>query len=462
MAWLVVKYAPFFWLCHSWLPNPGFKSPRSSCPQLSAPVPPRMRVPKACYRLVKKCGIPFHFGRRRDIRVSVQFLAMLTGLQRFSIQGAVRAGLAQRKAWTGPRFAEAGRDPMKVRIGQFSGSSHGSNNPQISLETNRPLIIYYVRNPHSDIQLTRIHHPIRVRADLQPSTEPITSRALRLHALALIRPGFPFPYMPAKGPIGPTAGNLPRRKRSSVTSLELPARAPVVPERGVDGIQGEEACRLRRLLTRGTPKDPRQRLKYSMVGDPARQAKMKKANCGIVGFVYHKLHVFKEKRKVAAYPIERTNPGASEYLYAGAWHWQLPRRIGSRGRTEVEWVTHAHYNAEKRVEGPLEEALNRYEWRAGVEWGNGAQVDRQRRTNDLAGLLVGMRINRAPGSAHPNRSEDREVGDFAQRSGTKAPRGCAIGIRTRMGASWENAHPTPSAGYPQSVWDSPIVALPKL
>ncbi|KAJ6579963.1 hypothetical protein DFH09DRAFT_1076867 [Mycena vulgaris] len=31
-----------------------------------------------------------------------------------------------------------------------------------------------------------------------------------------------FPNIPAKGAIGPTAGNLPRRKRSSVVSLDLP------------------------------------------------------------------------------------------------------------------------------------------------------------------------------------------------------------------------------------------------
>ncbi|KAJ7463941.1 hypothetical protein FB451DRAFT_1370380 [Mycena latifolia] len=31
-----------------------------------------------------------------------------------------------------------------------------------------------------------------------------------------------FPNIPAKGHIGPTAGNLPRRKRSSVVSLDLP------------------------------------------------------------------------------------------------------------------------------------------------------------------------------------------------------------------------------------------------
>jgi hypothetical protein len=37
-----------------------------------------------------------------------------------------------------------------------------------------------------------------------------------------------FPNLPAKGHIGPTAGNLPRRKRSSVASLELPAPIPVV------------------------------------------------------------------------------------------------------------------------------------------------------------------------------------------------------------------------------------------
>jgi hypothetical protein len=35
-----------------------------------------------------------------------------------------------------------------------------------------------------------------------------------------------FPNIPAKGNIGPTAGNLSRHKRSSVVSLELPAPAP--------------------------------------------------------------------------------------------------------------------------------------------------------------------------------------------------------------------------------------------
>ncbi|KAJ7615665.1 hypothetical protein DFH06DRAFT_1343630 [Mycena polygramma] len=32
-----------------------------------------------------------------------------------------------------------------------------------------------------------------------------------------------FPNIPAKGHLGPTAGNLPRRKRSSVASIPLPA-----------------------------------------------------------------------------------------------------------------------------------------------------------------------------------------------------------------------------------------------
>ncbi|KAJ7142231.1 hypothetical protein C8R44DRAFT_865594 [Mycena epipterygia] len=35
-----------------------------------------------------------------------------------------------------------------------------------------------------------------------------------------------FPNLPAKGHVGPTAGNLPRRKRSSVTSIDLPAPVP--------------------------------------------------------------------------------------------------------------------------------------------------------------------------------------------------------------------------------------------
>ncbi|KAJ7676841.1 hypothetical protein DFH06DRAFT_1317451 [Mycena polygramma] len=42
-----------------------------------------------------------------------------------------------------------------------------------------------------------------------------------------------FPNIPAKGHLGPTAGNLPRRKRSSAASLPLPALAPApVFERG--------------------------------------------------------------------------------------------------------------------------------------------------------------------------------------------------------------------------------------
>ncbi|KAF8206930.1 hypothetical protein K438DRAFT_1962579 [Mycena galopus ATCC 62051] len=36
-----------------------------------------------------------------------------------------------------------------------------------------------------------------------------------------------IPNIRAKGHLGPTAGNLPRRKRSSVVSLELPAPGPV-------------------------------------------------------------------------------------------------------------------------------------------------------------------------------------------------------------------------------------------
>ncbi|KAJ7089524.1 hypothetical protein C8R44DRAFT_892223 [Mycena epipterygia] len=36
-----------------------------------------------------------------------------------------------------------------------------------------------------------------------------------------------FPNLPAKGHVGPTAGNLPRRKRSSVTSIDLPAPAHI-------------------------------------------------------------------------------------------------------------------------------------------------------------------------------------------------------------------------------------------
>ncbi|KAJ7652502.1 hypothetical protein DFH06DRAFT_1134484 [Mycena polygramma] len=35
-----------------------------------------------------------------------------------------------------------------------------------------------------------------------------------------------FPNIPAKGHLGPTAGNLPRRKRSSAAPLALPALAP--------------------------------------------------------------------------------------------------------------------------------------------------------------------------------------------------------------------------------------------
>ncbi|KAJ6592479.1 hypothetical protein B0H19DRAFT_1055199 [Mycena capillaripes] len=41
-----------------------------------------------------------------------------------------------------------------------------------------------------------------------------------------------FPNIPAKGHLGPTAGNLPRRKRSSVVSFNLPVAAPVpIPDR---------------------------------------------------------------------------------------------------------------------------------------------------------------------------------------------------------------------------------------
>ncbi|KAJ7686370.1 hypothetical protein B0H17DRAFT_1332820 [Mycena rosella] len=40
-----------------------------------------------------------------------------------------------------------------------------------------------------------------------------------------------LPHFPAKGLIGPTTGNLPQRKRSSITSLDLPGRASVVFER---------------------------------------------------------------------------------------------------------------------------------------------------------------------------------------------------------------------------------------
>jgi hypothetical protein len=37
-----------------------------------------------------------------------------------------------------------------------------------------------------------------------------------------------FPNLPAKGHIGPTAVNLPRRRRSNVAPLELPAPVSVV------------------------------------------------------------------------------------------------------------------------------------------------------------------------------------------------------------------------------------------
>ncbi|KAJ7746540.1 hypothetical protein B0H14DRAFT_3514260 [Mycena olivaceomarginata] len=46
-----------------------------------------------------------------------------------------------------------------------------------------------------------------------------------------------FPKMIAKGHLEPTAGNLPRRKRSSVVSLEIPAPAPItVPIRIANAI----------------------------------------------------------------------------------------------------------------------------------------------------------------------------------------------------------------------------------
>ncbi|KAJ7676876.1 hypothetical protein DFH06DRAFT_1317483 [Mycena polygramma] len=46
-----------------------------------------------------------------------------------------------------------------------------------------------------------------------------------------------FPNIPPKGHLGPTAGNVPRRKRSSAASLPLPALAPapVIGDRNKQG-----------------------------------------------------------------------------------------------------------------------------------------------------------------------------------------------------------------------------------
>ncbi|KAJ7823458.1 hypothetical protein B0H13DRAFT_2376032 [Mycena leptocephala] len=63
---------------------------------------------------------------------------------------------------------------------------------------------------------------------LPTSTSTSSTRILRERCgfTLFISFGPAFPSIPAKGHIGPTAGNLPRRKRSSVISLELPAPVP--------------------------------------------------------------------------------------------------------------------------------------------------------------------------------------------------------------------------------------------
>jgi hypothetical protein len=60
---------------------------------------------------------------------------------------------------------------------------------------------------------------------LPPSNAPRTLRE-RCGFTLFISFAPAFPNIPAKGHIGPIVGNLPRRKRSSVVSLELPAPAP--------------------------------------------------------------------------------------------------------------------------------------------------------------------------------------------------------------------------------------------
>nr|GAT50738.1 predicted protein [Mycena chlorophos] len=58
----------------------------------------------------------------------------------------------------------------------------------------------------------------------------LTFREPWLDSLPLLAAPFPKEAT-ARGPLGPTHANLPRRKRSSVTSVDIPGPAPSMSDR---------------------------------------------------------------------------------------------------------------------------------------------------------------------------------------------------------------------------------------
>ncbi|KAJ7842173.1 hypothetical protein B0H13DRAFT_2413911 [Mycena leptocephala] len=86
--------------------------------------------------------------------------------------------------------------------------------------------------PFTKVTMSDTQIPMFIPASapsLPTSTSTSSTRILRERCgfTLFISFGPAFPSIPAKGHIGPTAGNLPRRKRSSVISLELPAPVPL-------------------------------------------------------------------------------------------------------------------------------------------------------------------------------------------------------------------------------------------
>ncbi|KAJ7669141.1 hypothetical protein B0H17DRAFT_1209695 [Mycena rosella] len=109
-------------------------------------------------------------------------------------------------------------------------SKYHTPQPRLRIPTqasNRQILFY--ETPHQAANMSEILTPM---IDSSASITPSTSTSSRRRSGTLReRCGFTlwlsfapaFPCILAKGPIGPTAGNLPRRKRSSVVSLDLPA-----------------------------------------------------------------------------------------------------------------------------------------------------------------------------------------------------------------------------------------------
>ncbi|KAJ7348281.1 hypothetical protein DFH08DRAFT_959695 [Mycena albidolilacea] len=92
--------------------------------------------------------------------------------------------------------------------------------------------------PHSAITIHIMSHtqiPMFASATSIPSSAAMSGarRTLRERCGFTLFISFTpaFPKMIAKGHLEPTAGNLPRRKRSSVVCLEIPAPAPIVAGR---------------------------------------------------------------------------------------------------------------------------------------------------------------------------------------------------------------------------------------